>query len=249
MASNSSSQPPANKPGGRKALAQLPTRSRRRSASHRLPSRVRIIDAALKLLSEGGYSALSIAAICKQADVATASLYHHFGDKAGLLKAMIAESVDDAAMQFYQAVQDQDNTVDQLLAYIDVMRELGRDYRFNAIGVVSALAQGCGEAPEIMAAIEEARQRAWHFAAAEMSDAFGIGDGMLVAHLQFAFATYIIQVAHSSTDREDVRGLYQSFQRIFITMIGALRPDIVNDPRYAEAVAAATASATGTPPL
>lgn len=200
-------------------------------------SRDRIIDAALAILAEGGYPALSISAVCSRAEVSPASLYHFFGDKAGLMKAMTEESLYSAARHFSEAVHGFDHPVDQLRAYVDVMKDMGRDYRNNTIGVLAALAQGCSEAPEIRDAIEDVRTRAWRYAAAEINESFGLEDSMILSHLQFAFATYITHVAQSSSAREDVRALYTSYWRILVITIAALKPEYLKDPKFAATLA------------
>lgn len=51
----------------------------------------RIRAAALALLREGGPPALTTRAVCERAGVTAPTLYHHYGDKEGLLRA-VAES-------------------------------------------------------------------------------------------------------------------------------------------------------------
>ncbi len=203
-------------------------------------SRDRILDAAMSLLAEGGYPAISISAVCKRAEVSAASLYHHFGDKAGLMEAMIEDSIVLAANRFLDLMSSYDHPLDQIGSYIETMRALGRDYRGNTIGVLASLAQGCSESPEMAKAIQGARARAWRFVAAEMGDHFGVEDGMMFAHLQFAFATYIIHVAQSTEGRDEINALYDSLHRFLILLIAALRPDFAKDPRFAAALAEAS---------
>jgi len=52
-------------------------------------SRELLLDVAERLMSERGYAATSVSAICKQAGVAVTSLYWHFGSKEGLLAAVM----------------------------------------------------------------------------------------------------------------------------------------------------------------
>ncbi|NWH07802.1 MAG: TetR/AcrR family transcriptional regulator [Alphaproteobacteria bacterium] len=226
--------------GGAGATATGQANQEKRKVTRRgALSRDRIIDAALAILAEGGNSALSISAVCARAEVSPASLYHHFGDKAGLMKAMIEDSLYSAARRFSEAVLGFDHPVDQLRAYVDVMKVLGRDYRNNTIGVLASLAQGCSESPDISDAIENVRTRAWRYVTAEMNDIFGLEDGMMLTHLQFAFATYIIHVAQSSKGRDDVRALYNSYWRILVITMASLKPEYLKDPRFAATLAEA----------
>lgn len=52
------------------------------------PAAERILDAAASLLNEEGHAALTTRSVCDRAGVAAPTLYHHFGDKAGLLRSL-----------------------------------------------------------------------------------------------------------------------------------------------------------------
>ena len=52
-------------------------------------SREKILDAAVELISERGYSATSVDALCRRAGIVKTALYWHFGSKEGLLAAVI----------------------------------------------------------------------------------------------------------------------------------------------------------------
>ncbi len=51
--------------------------------------RARLVDAAYELACEGGYGAVTIDAVCKRAEVARATVYHHFGSKDHLIAEAI----------------------------------------------------------------------------------------------------------------------------------------------------------------
>lgn len=55
----------------------------------RRPSRVRILEAATAIASELGYDGATISKISKEATVPSSSIYWHFGDKDGLMTAVI----------------------------------------------------------------------------------------------------------------------------------------------------------------
>jgi AcrR family transcriptional regulator len=52
-------------------------------------TRERILHAAARLLAESGGAPVSTRAVCAAADVGAPTLYHHFGDKDGLLDAVV----------------------------------------------------------------------------------------------------------------------------------------------------------------
>ena len=53
----------------------------------------RILSAAADLLEKDGAEALTTRAVCQVAGVTAPTLYHHFGDKNGLLSAVVAQGV------------------------------------------------------------------------------------------------------------------------------------------------------------
>lgn len=53
-------------------------------------TRERILQAAARLLAESGGAPVSTRAVCAAAGVGAPTLYHHFGDKEGLLDAVVA---------------------------------------------------------------------------------------------------------------------------------------------------------------
>lgn len=52
-------------------------------------SRERILEAAAELISERGYSATSVDALCRKAGIVKTALYWHFGSKEGLLACVL----------------------------------------------------------------------------------------------------------------------------------------------------------------
>jgi AcrR family transcriptional regulator len=69
------------------------TTGRGASVSDDGDSKQRILDAALELMSEKGYSGTSISMICQQSGLPPSSMYWYFRSKEGLLAAVIAYGV------------------------------------------------------------------------------------------------------------------------------------------------------------
>jgi AcrR family transcriptional regulator len=75
----------------------------------RLPhsaSAQQLIDAAIELIAERGYSGMSVDALCRRAGVVKSGLYWNFGSKEGLLRAVIeqvsTEWIEDIRESAYQ---------------------------------------------------------------------------------------------------------------------------------------------------
>lgn len=52
------------------------------------PAAERILDVAASLLQEEGHAGLTTRSVCDRAGITAPTLYHHFGDKAGLLQKL-----------------------------------------------------------------------------------------------------------------------------------------------------------------
>lgn len=56
-----------------------------------MDNRGRILDAALQLFAVHGYDAIGVQEICETAGITKPTLYHYFGNKRGLLEALVRE--------------------------------------------------------------------------------------------------------------------------------------------------------------
>lgn len=61
-----------------------------------MPSKAehRILSAATDLLAKGGIEAVTTRAVCEAAGITAPTLYHYFGDKDGLLRALVAQNIE-----------------------------------------------------------------------------------------------------------------------------------------------------------
>ena len=83
----------------------------------------RLIEAAVELLDEGGEDAVTVAAIIQRAGVTTGSLYHHFGDRNGLVATAHARRFDrllDRQLRIIAPLYEGD-TVEECLAVADLL--------------------------------------------------------------------------------------------------------------------------------
>src|SRR5215210_9480728 len=77
-------------------------------------ARERIMEAAARLLSEGGVEGTSTRAICEVAGVTQPTLYHHFGDKEGLIGAVVSEGFERALASKKASERETDDPVEDL---------------------------------------------------------------------------------------------------------------------------------------
>jgi AcrR family transcriptional regulator len=64
-----------------------------KAVKKQIPTEDQMLTAASKLLAQGGTAAVTTRAVCDAAGVTAPTLYHHFGDKDGLLRALVAKGV------------------------------------------------------------------------------------------------------------------------------------------------------------
>ena len=94
------SAPAADSPVRRHAAAKKqPTEVPRTQAQRRMASEQRLVNAALRVLAHKGWVGMTLAEVGKSAGVSRGLASHHFGNKAGLLRALtlqINQSFDEA---------------------------------------------------------------------------------------------------------------------------------------------------------
>ncbi|MFC4051783.1 TetR/AcrR family transcriptional regulator [Actinomadura syzygii] len=90
-------------------------------------TRARIVRAAARLLAEAGGGDVSTRAVCAAAGVGAPTLYHHFGDKAGLLDAVAAHGFE-RYLASKRAQAPTGDPVDDLRQGWDVHVEFGRTH-------------------------------------------------------------------------------------------------------------------------
>jgi AcrR family transcriptional regulator len=74
----------------------------------------KLMKAATKLLAERGAEGTSTRAICEAAGVTQPTLYHHFGDKGGLIEAVVTEGFERALAGKKAKERETDDPVDDL---------------------------------------------------------------------------------------------------------------------------------------
>src|SRR3954466_3585705 len=85
-----------------------------RSAHVPSPSADRILLSALELFSSKGYDATSVREICEAAGITKPTLYHFYGSKEGVYRAIVDGALDDFRQQIIRAVQGPGTAVARL---------------------------------------------------------------------------------------------------------------------------------------
>ena len=72
----------------------MPYRATERTRAQQAEKRARILDAALELLSAGGYAAVQVAAVARHANVGTGTVYRYFPSKGDLFAEVFRQICD-----------------------------------------------------------------------------------------------------------------------------------------------------------
>jgi AcrR family transcriptional regulator len=122
--------------------------------------KTRILEAAAELIADSPDAEISTRAVCEAAGVSAPSIYHHFGDKEGLLTAVV-----DFTMEcFLEAKRDaaaavHDNVADDLRAgwdnHIQFARENPGMYRLLWSPAVSRESRAAAEGHELLRIVLE----------------------------------------------------------------------------------------------
>lgn len=75
------------------AVQEKKPRSSGKGRSRKADSREELLDAALKIIAEHGIDALRIEDVCEKVGVTKGSLYWHFQDRQGLIRAAMLEQL------------------------------------------------------------------------------------------------------------------------------------------------------------
>ncbi len=168
-----------------------------------------MLDAAVELFGERGYAATGIGAICERAGLAKTALYHHFGNKEGLLAEVVerveGEWIEELQKRVYLA-QDVEQRIDLLIeGWAQIAQKSPHLWR---LPIVAGLEQA-DHSPRIRQALAQVWARAERALAEGIEDSIGrkLPELELVAHtvislLQAAMLKQIAQPDPARLARE-----------------------------------------------
>jgi len=137
-------------------------------------SRERILDAATELFAARGYAGAGVDRLAQRSGIAKTAIYYHFGNKEGLLAAVL----DRAATQWIASIQEASRQgsdplgrLDRALAGMRAMLE-ERPWIYNLLQILTL--EVAGEKPEIRATLQRIVQRAREAITDGMREALGV---------------------------------------------------------------------------
>lgn len=196
--------------------------------------RQRIIDAATMLLGRNGYGAMSVSTICKIAEVSAPSLYWHFGNKEGLLAALLKHSLRMDADAFLSIKIEGIPRREAFKLYLNALRAIIVNERPNNWVILSSLSEARHAAPEIAEIIAEARRRQVEYNAYQLETVWGCSHSRHLVHMWLSYCNYIALVYHDTKNEQLVDDALESFKQTYFLVAAALGEDLVKEEGFAD---------------
>ena len=118
---------PADAPADVQSIVEDPSPTRRER--RRLEVRARVLDAAWDLFEGQGYDATTVAAICKQADIAYGTFFNHFSEKQEVLR-MMADGAISRVEEVLEELAKQEGTIEEQL--VELFESPGQEQESDA---------------------------------------------------------------------------------------------------------------------
>jgi AcrR family transcriptional regulator len=201
----------------------LAARSRRaRTNSRGEASREHLLEAAVELLREKGYAGLSIAALCDRVDLAPTSIYWHFGNKAGLMEAVLGRISGNYVERIRAEVAAATNVGERLDRLIAGIRALVTSQPLGSLTGVAILSEGRHVTPELRDALRRARESEFETVAGEFTALLGErGAGETLAILVLACTNYAALHFRMDGDVAEVDRILAGLRDAIVRLTGA----------------------------
>lgn len=184
-------------------------------------SRERILDAAVGLFAERGFSATSVDALCRRAGIVKTALYWHFGSKEGLLAAALdrvatswIEEVQKSAYLVGQPMERLDRTLEGMRRIVEERPQLLRM-------LLSVLLERADADEETRATLGRIFRRARHALVEGIEGVLpGVPDPDLVAHTILSLMQGALFVRMADPDGADLDRLFAEMKRTVVLVLG-----------------------------
>ena len=153
-------------------------------------SRRRVLDAARALLAEStSYTAFTVDAVAKRADVARATVYYQFGSKTGLLEALCDVLADEGQMSDLAGAFTDPDPEEALRTFVTVFARFWDADRL-VMRRLRALAALDPDVAAVIAARDERRRHALRALLDRRTDVPNPKRAVRVAHMLTSFETF-----------------------------------------------------------
>ncbi len=130
-----------------------------RETSSESGGKARLLEAATELLAHGGYAGATVNEICRRAGVQPPTLYYHYGNKEGLIAAVVETMVDAWLDELEAAVAPVASFPQRLAAGLRGWRALILTPHTPIRLLIRLQLDSAGSVPAIRAALQRVMQR------------------------------------------------------------------------------------------
>ncbi|HVP30653.1 MAG TPA: TetR/AcrR family transcriptional regulator [Myxococcota bacterium] len=199
-------------------------------------SRERILQAALELIGERGYSATSVDALCKRAGIMKTALYWHFGSKEGLLAALLERVSQDWTDEIERRVGAEGPPLARLDHALASLRELVEQRPRHLRLVLSVLLERGESDPQTRDTVRRIYDRLSASIVQTFEDTIGqpLPDLDLVAHALLSLQQAAALRYLADPERADLERFFSFTRRTVILLIvdrmreaGLVPPDAI----------------------
>lgn len=191
-------------------------------------SRQRLIDAATELIGERGYRATSVGDICRRAGLAKTALYHHFGDKEGLLAAVLdalgGRWIEELQKRAYRRALPHQRLDELVDGWREILEEQPQLIRLPAFLQLEA----ADHADEIREALRGIFERSERAITQGLEDSLGrdtLPDAAGVAHTVTSLLEAAVGRAGLARDDDERDALYANLKRAIVQLVWSQLPE------------------------
>lgn len=116
----------------------------------------RILEASLKLFEKGGFKSLRIATICEVVGLSPTSVYWHFGNKAGLVQAILERAFSPMGISMLEEIEAAPESR-QVTVFITHLRKLIHERPAGACSMLAFLQDDGQKSKDIETALNGSR--------------------------------------------------------------------------------------------
>jgi len=184
------------------------------------------VKAGMRLLAEGGITAVTIANVCGRLDVTKGSFYHHFDSGSAFHAELLAHYEEEYAHRRIEAVDTIADPADRL----DALVQRGVERAHEAESAIRAWSRTDPMAAEVVRRVDATRAR-------YLADFFvrqGIPEAHARVHADIALAIVAgAQAMNRMTDRRKVRAMLSEHRRWILEAIEDARAATAHQPHLA----------------
>ena len=181
------------------------------------------MTAATELFHEKGYGGLSISTICKKVGIAPTSLYWHFGDKAGLMRAIVENTSTGYTEKLQQSVlAAKGDMTKQLDLLVDGVKSLVMLQPAGTLSFVAMLTQGATTDADLNSAMSDARHRELSMITDQFNEVLGDDRGQTAALTLLSFVNYAALVYRVTKSEKDVDDIINAMREALTSQLARL---------------------------